>query len=192
MRDVTIDLESTNPRYIRGDTGLAANAFRNLIDKALKYARRHVRLRSTFKQSAYFGRLSLDQGRGFLTHTRWKARGTVCRRGDRQWGRWSRAWADNLRKTWNRAQRHHGELVHRNGGGQCVTLQFNLSVGQCLGRFQSGEDRRILGGESALEIAAGYSHTQTASFSFRISESFLLHSGRAFPLKYIAGTSRSG
>ncbi|WP_448328459.1 sensor histidine kinase N-terminal domain-containing protein [Sulfitobacter sp. M13] len=123
MRDVTIDLESTEPAIIRGDPVLLQNAFRNLIDNALKYAPADTSITIHVQTKPRISVDVLDQGRGFLPTEMDKLAGRFVRGGDTQGHIGSGL---GLTIAQDVATAHNGTMVlsNRTEGGACVTLQF--------------------------------------------------------------------
>ena len=123
MRDVTIDLESTEPAIIRGDPVLLQNAFRNLIDNALKYAPADTSITIHVQTKPRISVDVLDQGRGFLPAEMDKLAGRFVRGGDTQGHIGSGL---GLTIAQDVATAHNGTMVlsNRPEGGACVTLQF--------------------------------------------------------------------
>ncbi|WP_298260915.1 sensor histidine kinase [uncultured Litoreibacter sp.] len=123
MRDVTINLESTAPAIIRGDPVLLQNAFRNLIDNALKYAPVDTSITIRVQTNPSISVDVLDQGPGFLVNEMDMLAGRFVRGGDTQGHIGSGL---GLTIVQDVAMAHDGTMVlsNRSEGGACVTLQF--------------------------------------------------------------------
>ncbi len=123
MRDVTLRLDSDGPAVLRGDAVLLQNAFRNLIDNALKYAPVDtaitVRIRATPQLSVDV----IDEGRGF-SPDEIDILATRFVRGHDAEGHIGSGLGLTIAK--DVATAHDGTMVLSNTqkGGACVTLRF--------------------------------------------------------------------
>lgn len=123
MRDVVLSLDSNAPAVIQGDPVLLQNAFRNLIDNALKYAPADtsiaIRVQTTPRVSVDVS----DQGRGFMPDEMDKLAGRFVRGGDTEGHIGSGL---GLTIAQDVAIAHDGTMAlsNRSEGGACVTLQF--------------------------------------------------------------------
>jgi two-component system sensor histidine kinase TctE len=123
MREVTLKLDVREPTQMPGDPILLQNAFRNLIDNALKYAPSdtvitvHVHAAPTLSVSVK------DQGAGFPADEIHKLAGRFVRGSDTRDQIGSGL---GLTIAQDVAQAHGGKLIlsNRPEGGACVTLQF--------------------------------------------------------------------
>ncbi len=123
MRDVTLKLDAQEPAQMSGDPILLQNAFRNLIDNALKYAPTdttitvHVCTAPTLTVSV------ADQGAGFQPDEMHKLAQRFVRGTDAAGQIGSGL---GLTIAQDVALAHGGEMIlsNRPEGGACVTLQF--------------------------------------------------------------------
>lgn len=122
MRDVTVRLAADGPVVMLGDPILLQNAFRNLVDNALKYAPA-----DSFVDIVLTGdplRVTVcDQGSGFVPYEIEKLAGRFVRGTDTDGKIGSGL---GLTIVQDVAVAHGGtmELTNAKGGGACVTLQF--------------------------------------------------------------------
>ena len=123
MRDVALHLERTGPAILYGDEVLLQNAFRNLIDNALKYAPSESTITIRIRTEPRLSVEVLDQGSGFVTGEIGKLAGRFVRGGDTQGHIGSGL---GLTIAQDVATAHDGTMVlsNRTEGGACVTLQF--------------------------------------------------------------------
>ena len=123
MRDVALKLDSSTPAVIQGDPVLLQNAFRNLIDNALKYAPADTSITIRVQTTPRIAVDVLDQGRGFLPDEMEKLAGRFVRGGDTEGHIGSGL---GLTIAQDVALAHDGTMVlsNRSEGGACVTLQF--------------------------------------------------------------------
>jgi len=123
MRDVALHLESAGPAIIHGDAVLLQNAFRNLIDNALKYAPIETTITIRIQTTPRISVDVIDQGRGFVPDEMDKLAGRFVRGGDT---------GDHIGSglgltiAQDVAHAHDGTMIlsNRSEGGACVTLLF--------------------------------------------------------------------
>lgn len=123
MRDVVLRLDSDAPAIIRGDPVLLQNAFRNLLDNALKYAPADTSIMIRIRTSPRVSVDVSDEGCGFLPDEMDKLAGRFVRGGDADGHIGSGL---GLTIAQDVADAHDGTMVlsNRPEGGACVTLQF--------------------------------------------------------------------
>ncbi|MGJ8610255.1 MAG: sensor histidine kinase N-terminal domain-containing protein [Octadecabacter sp.] len=123
MRDVEIHLDSRGPAMLLGDGVLLQNAFRNLIDNALKYAPSDTSITVRVRTTPHILVDVLDQGPGFAPDEMDKLAGRFVRGGNTEGHIGSGL---GLTIAQDVAVAHHGAMVlsNRPEGGACVTLQF--------------------------------------------------------------------
>ncbi|MGJ8623462.1 MAG: sensor histidine kinase N-terminal domain-containing protein [Yoonia sp.] len=123
MRDVELHLDSTAPALIHGDSVLLQNAFRNLIDNALKYAPMETTITIRVQTTPCISVEVFDQGQGFLPDEMDKLAGRFVRGSDSEGHIGSGL---GLTIAQDVALAHDGTMVlsNRSEGGACVTLQF--------------------------------------------------------------------
>jgi two-component system sensor histidine kinase TctE len=122
MRDVVLTLDAPAPATLRGDPILLQNAFRNLVDNALKYAPAdsRVSIRLTADPLAVD---VMDEGKGFRADEIGKLAQRFVRGGDTDGQIGSGL---GLTIAQDVAVAHGGKMIlnNRQEGGACVTLQF--------------------------------------------------------------------
>lgn len=120
MKDIEVKLETTGPSMIRGDAILLQNAFRNLIDNALKYAPAETLVLIRISGGTV---TILDDGPGFAVDEIHTLSGRFVRGRDT-----SNTVGSGLGLTIVQAvtAAHSGTLTlsNRPEGGACATLQF--------------------------------------------------------------------
>ena len=123
MRDVVLCLDSNAPAVIQGDPVLLQNAFRNLIDNALKYVPADTSIVIRVQTSPRVTVDVSDQGRGFLPHEMDKLARRFVRGSDTEGHIGSGL---GLTIAQDVANAHDGTMAlsNRPEGGACVTLQF--------------------------------------------------------------------
>jgi two-component system sensor histidine kinase TctE len=123
MRDVELRLESSTPALLMGDPVLLQNAFRNLIDNALKYAPSDTKITVHIQTSPTLSVDVHDQGQGFSPDEIDKLAGRFVRGSDTTGHIGSGL---GLTIAQDVVSAHDGTMVLSNTaeGGACVTLQF--------------------------------------------------------------------
>jgi two-component system sensor histidine kinase TctE len=123
MRDVVLTLDSTGPAQVNGDPVLLQNAFRNLIDNALKYAPSETEITMRLRMSPTLAVDVMDQGRGFSFDEIDILAGRFVRGSDTEGEIGSGL---GLTIAQDVAIAHGGTMVLSNNpeGGACVTLLF--------------------------------------------------------------------
>jgi len=123
MRDVEIKLDSTASAQLLGDPVLLQNAFRNLIDNALKYAPSDTIITIRVRTTPALTVDVLDQGQGFPPDEMDKLAGRFVRGSDTDGHIGSGL---GLTIAQDVVKAHDGIMVlsNRSEGGACVTLQF--------------------------------------------------------------------
>jgi two-component system sensor histidine kinase TctE len=123
MRDVTLKLDAHGPAQMSGDPILLQNAFRNLIDNALKYSPSDTTITVHLSTTPVLSIRVKDQGVGFPTDEIHKLAERFVRGKDT-----SNQIGSGLGLTIAQdvALAHDGKMIlsNRHEGGACVTLQF--------------------------------------------------------------------
>jgi two-component system sensor histidine kinase TctE len=123
MRDVTLKLKAREPALMSGDPILLQNAFRNLVDNALKYAPPDTTITVQVHTTPTLFVNVKDQGVGFQVDEIQKLAGRFVRGSDT-----SDQVGSGLGLTIAQdvALAHGGKMIlsNRRKGGACVTLQF--------------------------------------------------------------------
>lgn len=122
MRDVTVVLDAQGAASLLGDSILLQNAFRNLVDNALKYAPSDTVITITLREGPLTVTIT-DQGRGFPPDEIEKLAGRFVRGTDTDGQIGSGL---GLTIAQDVALAHGGTMTLTNSpkGGACVTLQF--------------------------------------------------------------------
>lgn len=123
MRDVELNFESNAPANLMGDPVLLQNAFRNLIDNALKYAPSETKITVRVQTSPRLSVDVRDEGRGFAENEIDTLVGRFTRGSDTTGHIGSGL---GLTIAQDVVLAHNGSLIlsNRPEGGACVTLQF--------------------------------------------------------------------
>jgi two-component system sensor histidine kinase TctE len=123
MRDVTLKLDAREPALMSGDPILLQNAFRNLVDNALKYAPSDSTITVQVHTTPTLSVNVKDQGVGFQADEIHKLAGRFVRGSDT-----SDQIGSGLGLTIAQdvTLAHGGKMIlsNRRKGGACVTLQF--------------------------------------------------------------------
>lgn len=123
MRDVDLCLQSAPAATLKGDPVLLQNAFRNLLDNALKYAPSETVITIRVQTSPRLSVQVIDQGQGFAPDEIDTLADRFVRGGDTASHIGSGL---GLTIAQDVVEAHKGAMILSNepGGGACVTLQF--------------------------------------------------------------------
>jgi two-component system sensor histidine kinase TctE len=123
MRDVDLILDTDAPAHLHGDPILLQNAFRNLIDNALKYAPADSKVTVKVNAAPMLSVTVSDQGHGFPPDEMDKLAGRFVRGSDTNEQIGSGL---GLTIAHDVAAAHGADMIltNRSEGGACATLQF--------------------------------------------------------------------